>query len=397
MTTMTFSLLLILAGAAGPEFELRTTDGEKIAGTLAELSDGQIAVETPAGRQSFASDQLAGLKPVKAPTAPAEEPAAWVELVDGSTLPLFSYAVKDGQASLETVGHTRATLSTRAIASVRFKKQSAGLAAQWAEIRKTDRAGDSIVIRKKESLDYQGGVAGDVSEDRIEFSIDGETLSVKRSRVEGLIYFHPAGSALPESFCRVTDAAGARLEVATAKVVDGALQVGTPAGLKLRIDLGGISGVDGKIQFLSDLEPETVAWTPFFGETDQPPLLEEFYRPRWNQALSGGALMLGGVRYGKGIAMYGGSEVTYRLPEGRFGKLKALAGIDDRARPGGNARLLVYGDDKLLFEAALNGRDQPVPVEVDLTGVNRLKLKAEFGDEQEVLDYLDVCDARILK
>ncbi len=289
---------------------------------------------------------------MKPPTPPAKEPAAWIELVDGSTLPLLSYAVKDGQASLETVGHARATLSTRAISSVRFKKQSAGLAAQWTEIRKTDRAGDSIVIRKKESLDYQGGVAGDVSEDRIQFSIDGETLSVKRSRVEGLIYFHPAGNALPESFCRVTDAAGARLEVATAELADGALQVGTPAGLKLRIDLGGISGVDGKIQFLSDLEPETVAWTPFFGETDQPPLLEEFYRPRWNQALNGGALMLGGVRYSKGIAMYSGSEVTYRLPEGRFGKFNALAGIDDRARPGGNARLLIYGDDELLFEAA---------------------------------------------
>ncbi len=45
----------------------------------------------------------------------------------------------------------------------------------------------------------------------------------------------------------------------------------------------------------------------------------------------------------------------------------------------------------------MNGRDQPVPMEVDLTGVNRLKLRAEFGDDQEVLDYLDVCDARILK
>ncbi len=46
MTATTFSLLLILAGAAGPEFELRTTDGEKFVGTLADLSDGEIAVET---------------------------------------------------------------------------------------------------------------------------------------------------------------------------------------------------------------------------------------------------------------------------------------------------------------------------------------------------------------
>jgi hypothetical protein len=95
--------------------------------------------------------------------------------------------------------------------------------------------------------------------------------------------------------------------------------------------------------------------------------------------------------------MYGGTEVTYRLPPGRYRSLTALAGIDDRARPEGDARLLVYGDEKLLFEAVLTGRDKPLPVEIDLSGVNRLKLKVDFGEGQEVQDHVDFCDARIMK
>lgn len=397
MMAPTLAVVLLLAGATEPTFELRTTAGESVSGALTELSAERITVETPAGRRSFRSDQLAGLKPVSAPGAIERQPAAWIELVDGSVFPLASYAVKEGEASLETLASGQATLPTRAIASVRFHEQNAGLAAQWGEILKAERAGDLIVIRKKESLDFQGGVAGDVREDKVQFTIDGETLSVKRSRVEGLVYFHPAGKTLPDSFCRLTDASGGRFEAEKAELVDGALQVVTPAGLKLRMELGAISAIDGKIQYLSDLKPESVEWTPFLGEAGQPPLLKEFYRPRWNESLVGGPLLLGGLKYAKGMAMYSGTEAIFRLPAGRYGRLTALAGIDDRARPGGNARLLIYGDDKLLFEGVLSGGDQPVALDLDLTGVNRLKLKAEFGGEAEVLDYVDICDARILK
>lgn len=400
MTATALSIGLILAwavAAAEPTFELRTTAGETLSGTLLELSAERIAVETAEGRKEIGADELAGLKPLAAPRGPEQQPAVWIELIDGSTLPAASYAVKEGQAEIETIGHGQATLPTSAVASVRFKEQDSGLAAQWAEIRKADRAGDLIVIRKKESLDYQGGVAGDVSDEKVQFMIDGESLSVKRSRVEGVFYFHPAGKTLPDSVFRLADAAGARLEVAKAELAGGALQLSTPAGLKLSVELPGIGAVDGKVQYLSDLEPEAVEWTPYFGEAGQPASLKEFYRPRWNQSLSGGALSLGGVEYGKGISMVSGSEVSYRLPEGRYSKLKAVAGIDDAVRPGGNARLLVLGDDKLLFEGTVTGRDAPIPVEVDLTGVRRLKLKVEFGGEQEVLDHVDFCDARILK
>jgi hypothetical protein len=388
---------LLVAAAPEPKFQLRTTSGENFAGALVEFSAKEIVLETATGRQAAATDSLLAITPETPAAAPAENPSVWIELVDGSMLVASSYEVSEGQAKFKTLTGEQASLPTRDIANVRFNSQTSELAAQWAEILAGKHAGDVIVIRKKEALDYQSGVAGDTSAEKVQFTLDGETLSVKRSRVEGLIYFHPAGRELAESVCRLTDASGARFEVQSAQLADGALELTTPAGLKTRVKLSEIASIDGKIQYLSDLAPESFDWNPYFGEAGASESLKEFHRPRFNCFLDGGPLRLGKQEYAKGIAMYSGAEITYRLPPGRYRRLKAMAGIDDRVRPEGAIRLAILGDDKPLYEGAVTGRDDPLPLDLDLTGVNRLKIAVDFGAGEEVQDLFDICDARILK
>lgn len=389
--------LLVAAAAPEPKFQLRTTSGESFAGALVEFSAQEIVLETASGRQAAATDNLLAITSETPPAAPAENPSVWIELVDGSVLMAASYEVAEGQAKIKTLAGEQATLPTRDIASVRFNSQTPELAEQWAEIVAAKHAGDVIVIRKKEALDYQSGVAGDTSAEKVQFTLDGETLSVKRSRIEGLVYFHPAGRELAESVCRLTDASGARFEVQSARLADGALELTTPAGLKTRIQLSEIASIDGKIQYLSDLAPESFDWNPYFGEAGASASLKEFHRPRFNSFLDGGPLRLGKQEYAKGVAMYSGAEITYRLPPGRYRRLKAMAGIDDRVRPEGAVRLAILGDDKPLYEGDVTGRDEPLPLDLDLTGVNRLKIVVDFGAGEEVQDLFDLCDARILK
>ena len=77
------------------------------------------------------------------------------------------------------------------------------------------------------------------------------------------------------------------------------------------------------------------------------------------------ALQLGGVVYGKGLALYCRTELVYRLP-GRFSRFQAVAGIDDAVRPNGKVRLVVRGDDKVLLEAVIPGSDAPRPIDLDV-------------------------------
>lgn len=388
--------LLTAALAAGPQFNVEAA-GKTLTGSLAELSAEHITLATAAGPVAVPTAQAAQVSPQSPPAAPAERPTCWIELVDGSLLAARSYTAKEGEATVAIGAGASVQIPTRSVAVVRFKDHSGPIAEQWEEIVGTERTGDWIVVRKKEALDYASGVLGDVSDQAVQFTIDGDTLSVKRSRVDGLLYFHSAGRELPAAFCRLTDASGSRIEVETATVAGDQLRLKTPSGLELGVPLAQVAGVDFKVQYLSDLTPESVVWTPYFGQADKLDTLAAFYQPRMNQSLEGGELRLGGQIYAKGLSLHSRTEMVYRLPAGQFGSLRALAGLDDRARPAGHVRLAVYGDDRVLFEAVLTGQDEPRPVQVNLQGVRRLRVVVDFGDDLDVSDYLNLCDARLLK
>ena len=112
----------------------------------------------------------------------------------------------------------------------------------------------------------------------------------------------------------------------------------------MQIDFSG-----GKIVYLSDLKPDGVRWTPYFGTRKPLPAVEQFYAPRYDRNFDSGPLQLGGTPVPQGLALHSRTEIVYRLP-GRFSRFQAVAGIDDAVRPGGKVRLVIRGDDKVLFD-----------------------------------------------
>ena len=105
---------LILAGAgAEPEFELRTTAGDRLSGKLVQFSSEHIEIETPNGRRSVPPDLLASLKPLSPPAALEQKPAVWLELVDGSLVPAASYAVDERRATIKSLAGDETMSSPR--------------------------------------------------------------------------------------------------------------------------------------------------------------------------------------------------------------------------------------------------------------------------------------------
>jgi hypothetical protein len=45
----------------------------------------------------------------------------------------------------------------------------------------------------------------------------------------------------------------------------------------------------------------------------------------------------------------------------------------------------------------VTGRDKAFPVDLDITGVKRLKILVDFGEEMDIADHLNLCDARLTK
>ncbi|MFI2363973.1 glycoside hydrolase family 97 catalytic domain-containing protein [Promicromonospora sp. NPDC019610] len=115
----------------------------------------------------------------------------------------------------------------------------------------------------------------------------------------------------------------------------------------------------------------------------------------------GGPLRIAGTTYAKGIGMHATGSVTAWLG-GACTAFTAVVGIDDEVldKPGdtgvGSVRFAVYGDGVLLAETpVLSNDDGGVPLDVDVTGVRRLRLVADEGSDGKNFDHADWADARV--
>lgn len=115
----------------------------------------------------------------------------------------------------------------------------------------------------------------------------------------------------------------------------------------------------------------------------------------------GGPLRIAGVTYDKGLGMHATGAVTAWLG-GTCTAFTAVVGIDDEVldKPGdtgvGSVRFQVYGDGELLTETpVLSNDDGGVALDVDVTGVRRLRLVADEGGDGKNFDHADWADARV--
>jgi len=382
---------------ATPTVEIRTTNGLPLTGTIAEFSVARIALQTPSGRRSLAIEQLVGLSIVQ-PAESLQQSKVRIALTDGSTLRAVEYTVRNAQATVTLSGGKTLGVPTEQINNVRFAPEG-DTRAEWARILGGGSVGDRLVVRKGDTLDEHQGIMRDVTAGEVRFEVDGDVLPVKRPRVAGLIYYHAARPMLPEPACWISDVDGSRWPAQSVALDGPKLRWTTPAGLALVrpiVELKQIDFSGGKIVYLSDLTPESIQWTPYLRPDKELPILNEFFAPRQDLTLGMQPLKLGGKPYRKGLAIHSRTELVYRLPD-RFRRFQAMVGIDDRLRPQGVMRLVIRSDQRVLLAASVTGGDAPLSVDLDLTGVRRLAIVADFAGGLDVGDHLLLCDARVIK
>lgn len=105
-------------------------------------------------------------------------------------------------------------------------------------------------------------------------------------------------------------------------------------------------------------------------------------------------LRLGPRRYRKGIGTHSPSEIAYRLGAD-FSRLLARIG---GAETNGTVVFQVFGDDKLLYGSpVMHGLREIEEVDVDLTGVDRLRLVVTDAGDGYGCDMANWVVARVLR
>jgi len=410
---MTYLFLTFCLAAGSLAAEVETLGGDVVTGPIAQLNERQVVVrsgETP--RTISAADlQQIRLRPI---TEPDQAPAAWVELTDGSQFRATELALKDGRCRIRLASGDPVVLPATALRSIRFRDQSPSASAEWAKLLARKPAADMAVVRRNEKLDFLDGVLQEIDDKAAVFSMDDEPVRIARSKLDGVILFPPRELPAAAAAAIVTQD-GSRFEAREFALRDDKVHWTTPSGLKLDQPLDAIAQFDfasGKLTYLSDLEPQLAQWSPYFSTTKLAEPLATLFHPRRNQALlygetagDDGALQLripgdnglATIRsYKKGLALHSRSRVVYELPE-VFRYLKAIAGIDARLGGQGHVQLKIEGDGRELLSVSVSGHDAPRPIDLDIKGIKELVLTVDFGRHLDVGDYLNLCDARLVR
>ena len=112
-----------------------------------------------------------------------------------------------------------------------------------------------------------------------------------------------------------------------------------------------------------------------------------------DQPLDGGPLTIGGASYAKGLGTNAASTITFPMG-GQCFSFTADVGVDDEVGGNGTVQFVVKADGTERYRSpVLTGSDGPVPVQVDLTGVQLLKLQVLDGGDGSDADHGDWADA----
>lgn len=387
--------------AALPTVELRTLDGRQISGELEICQANEVRVKTASGSEAIPADQIWELTPT-ASTPAQKNPAATisVQLTDGTAVLAEDYRVTEQHAAEIKLGNGESlNAPTSSVAHVKFAV-SGELEASWQEILAKNAASDLVVVKRDGALDYLEGVLGPTDQDgAFAFTLDGDTLNVKRSRLAGIAYFHKAGDALPAAAALVSDTHGNQFAAAVLKLEDHALRGETPSGAAWSVPLESLAKVDysqGRVAYLSDLPPVKKEWTALLKSGALPSSAVAFFGPKLNQGLEARELRMRGQRYTKGLALRSRSEVAYRL-DGQYRRFQALVGIDDDTAGLGAVRLVIRADDRVLWEGEVTAGQEPQMLNLAIENVRALSILVDYGASQEISDHLNLCDAKVIR
>lgn len=390
MGWMTSALLMAVLNV--PVVEVTTLQGEPYSGRLNRLTESAVSVvqqDTTREVPLAAVMEVRFARPDNA--EPAARPPMQVALVDGSRFGCTEMSAGLDDVSIASPNLGRFTVPLKSVGSIRFAPADSKVETSWNELRQRDLKQDLLVVRNADVLDYLEGVAGRIDEKTVHFLLQGDEIPVERGKVFGVIYVRSkTGNQAP--FCEASFNGSDVVQLRALSYNGEQMQAELMAGANVTLPIEHLRSLDfsgAKVRYLSQMEPREVNYTPFFDIT---------WEYRRDRNLDGRPLRVGDAEYDHGLSIHSKTELRYRLG-GEYRRFQAVMGIDRNIEGWdvGDVHVVIRGDGTPLLETDVQGRDDPRPVDLDVTGISELQILVDFGKNLDIADHLDLADARVIK
>jgi len=361
----------------------------------AVLLDGRTLEATVAsidarGRVRMANGALAidleGLRRIDRPVPlkdDADQAPCEVFLLAGGILQARDVAFDGSMFSLDSTFRVGLNVPTAAVSAVRLGRRAEDDAGEPPEFL---AARTSAEARR----DQLFAVLQRIDPAEVGFIWDDAQRRVARSKVYGVVLARTDATPDLEGKCCVRLQDGSAFWMTVAGLADGRLTGTMVGGTAVAVPWEAVVRLEvrsPRMVFLSDLDPVKV---------EQQPLVTFAGPWQRDRNVVGGGLQVGDRAFGKGLGVHSRCRLTYELG-GRYDVFAATIGIDASAAGRGDCVFKVHADGKEQFSKRMTGKDDPVEVRLPIKGAKRLTLAVEWGEDLDLADRADWCDARVLK
>ncbi len=384
--------VLCLSAPAQVDATVATIDGARHEGALTGLDGEAVRVQTSEGAASVPLDSVQAIRLAESADPWGRAGQALLLTRVGDALAARSVTLAEGPWQLTTELTGAVTLPVEAVSALLLpdaRTRPEELREALAAPAPTE--GDRLLI-----LSGQGervpvaGALRRIDAERITFHYAGQDRTIDRARTPLLRLAGPAGEP-PSPRGWLVGRDGSRLGFAAVTVADGTVRLTGTAMGELAVPLERVAAIEfrsDRLVYLSQLTPLAV---------EQAGTFAVLFPWRADASSAAAPIRLAGRQYDRGLGLHSQARLRYAL-DNSYRELVALAGIDDAARPGGDAVLTILGDGReLLAPTRLRGTDAPLPIRLDLTGVETLEIRVDFGEALDVGDHVSLADARLIR
>jgi len=393
--------------APAPRFEIHTASDKLLVGSIQQMeADGTLILQdngNVADKNPVSIRRLS--EPLPAPPSSAYLALNNGDLISGSRIGLNESRLLIRADSVRRTGAENNDDSLRiplTAAAYYWARSGDGIdrSRYASSLFAQTRANDQVLLRNGDVV--SGNITGlEFRNGEGEMQIDNgkERSAIAVGKVVVIAFGNKLARARKAigPYARAVLLNGTRLSLTAPTIRDGVLSATTLYRDPVQIPLSGLAALDiyqGPADYLSDLKPAKYQYRSYQGEQ---------YDWAADRNLEGHPLQLktpiGVQTYDKGVAVHGECTLSYDLA-GQYTRFESVVGLDARLGTRGSVELQALVDGKLQKI----GNDKPLTVDngpwhikVDVNGAKELTLKILWGDGGNVGDYVNWCDARLIR
>jgi len=263
-------------------------------------------------------------------------------------------------------------------------------------ISSPSRDNDQVIVQVPDGERVIEGILEGIDLEFVTVNYKSESRQIALSKVKAVVIADlelksPAGAS---AGIELQD--GSKFFGVISQMTDNVLDLAITGGATLKLDAKKITNVSiasDRLMYLSDTDPIDVQEKSLFA-----------IQLPWKKDRSVGdnpmRLRMGSsnktIELNKGIGMQAFSQLLF-ANSNSFDRFSAIVGIDAETGGRGDCRMVVRGDGIELWAKRVRATDEPLEVEVDISGMKEIALIVYPGEDFDLGDHVNWGEARFVK